>query len=76
MGIEERLPPFFDFPVGTMFWARTQALKPLLALALDWNDYPEEQFQSMVLCCMQGSGYCHSVRVTPGIGSQPHTFRV
>jgi hypothetical protein len=42
MGIEEPLPPFFDFPVGTMFWARTEALKPLLALSLDWNDYPEE----------------------------------
>jgi glycosyltransferase involved in cell wall biosynthesis/septal ring factor EnvC (AmiA/AmiB activator) len=42
MGIKEPLPPFFDFPVGTMFWARTAALKPLFNLKLDWNDYPEE----------------------------------
>src|SRR5262249_24451340 len=42
MGMTETLPPFFDFPVGTMFWARTAALKPLLDLGLDWDDYPQE----------------------------------
>jgi len=42
MGITETLPPFFDFPVGTMFWARTQALLPLWQLKLDWDDYPPE----------------------------------
>lgn len=42
MGMKEPLPPFFDFPVGTMFWARTHALKPLIDLRLDWHDYPEE----------------------------------
>lgn len=31
-----------NFPVGTMFWARTQALKPLADLHLRWEDYPEE----------------------------------
>ncbi len=31
-----------NFPVGTMFWARCQALKPLLDLNLQWEDYPEE----------------------------------
>ena len=42
MGMKEPLPPFFDFPVGTMFWARTAALKPLFNLKLGWSDYPEE----------------------------------
>jgi glycosyltransferase involved in cell wall biosynthesis len=42
MGISEPLPPFFDFPIGTMFWARRQALKPLFDLKLGWDDYPEE----------------------------------
>ena len=42
MGITTPLPPFFDFPVGTMFWARPQALKPLCELKLGWGDYPEE----------------------------------
>lgn len=41
MGIE-KLPDSFNFPVGTMFWARTSALAPLLDLKLDWDDYPEE----------------------------------
>jgi len=31
-----------NFPVGTMFWARTAALKPLIDLNLQWEDYPEE----------------------------------
>lgn len=42
MGIAEPLPPFCDFPVGTMFWARPQALRPLFELELDWADYPDE----------------------------------
>jgi len=42
IGITEPLPAFFEFPVGTMFWARRLALKPLFALDLDWDDYPAE----------------------------------
>jgi glycosyltransferase involved in cell wall biosynthesis len=42
MGIRGTLPPFFNFPIGTMFWARPKALAPLLALGLQWSDYPEE----------------------------------
>ena len=37
-----RLPEHWNFPVGTMFWARTEALAPFVGLALDWEDYPEE----------------------------------
>lgn len=36
---EER---YFNFPAGTMFWARTEALRPLADLNLQWEDYPEE----------------------------------
>lgn len=36
------LPDAFDFPVGTMFWMRTDALRPFLDLKLDWTDYPRE----------------------------------
>jgi glycosyltransferase involved in cell wall biosynthesis len=42
MGIHGTLPPFFNFPIGTMFWARPKALAPLFSLGLQWSDYPEE----------------------------------
>ena len=41
MGLGE-LPQHFNFPVGTMFWARTSALAPLIDLNLQWDDYPRE----------------------------------
>jgi len=42
MGIKEPLAPFFDYPNGTMFWARAAVLKPLFDLKLGSSDYPEE----------------------------------
>lgn len=32
----------FNFPIGTMFWARPKAIQPLFDLNLTWDDYPEE----------------------------------
>jgi 2-polyprenyl-3-methyl-5-hydroxy-6-metoxy-1,4-benzoquinol methylase/glycosyltransferase involved in cell wall biosynthesis len=42
MALRVPLPPNVDFPVGTMFWTRPEALAPLLRLALTWDDYPPE----------------------------------
>lgn len=42
MGIDLPLPRYFEFPVGTMFWAKPKALQPLFDLHLDWSDYPME----------------------------------
>lgn len=42
MGRTEPLPKAFEWPIGTMFWARRKALKPLFDLGLDWDDYPQE----------------------------------
>ncbi|HDH04760.1 MAG TPA: glycosyltransferase [Nitrospirae bacterium] len=42
LGIHELPDRYFNFPMGTMFWARTEALQPLLTKNLRWEDYPEE----------------------------------
>ena len=42
MGIAADLPDELFYPPGAMFWARTEAIAPLLDLDLDWNDYPCE----------------------------------
>jgi glycosyltransferase involved in cell wall biosynthesis len=42
MGIVTELPQELFFPMGTMFWARTDAIAPLLELDLTWSDYPFE----------------------------------
>ena len=35
-----------DFPAGSMFWARSAALRPLLDLGLDFADFPDEHAQT------------------------------
>jgi glycosyltransferase involved in cell wall biosynthesis len=36
------LPANINFPVGTMFWARVDAIQPLFNLNLGWEEYPNE----------------------------------
>ncbi len=36
------LPPHFEFPKGTMFWARPAGLRPLADLCWKWGDFPIE----------------------------------
>ncbi|MDR7194346.1 rhamnan synthesis F family protein [Luteimonas terrae] len=36
---------YIDFPAGSMFWARIDAIRPLLSLALSLDAFPEEQGQ-------------------------------
>jgi glycosyltransferase involved in cell wall biosynthesis len=42
MEIAQPLPMHFDFPIGTMFWARPDALKPFNRLNLHRDDFPAE----------------------------------
>lgn len=41
LGLDD-LPDAFDFPIGTMFWMRGEALAPFVDLGLGWADYPAE----------------------------------
>ena len=40
--LTEPLEKNFNFPVGTMFWARKYQLRKLIQLGMTWSDYPEE----------------------------------
>lgn len=42
LGLTESLRESFHFPVGTMFWARTQAITSMMSLFPCWDDYPKE----------------------------------
>jgi glycosyltransferase involved in cell wall biosynthesis len=77
MGWVGQLPDHFDFPVGTMFWARVQALEPLLRLRLAWDDYPAEPLahdgtllhavERLLVFSSELAGFHHAVTHVPGI---------
>ena len=46
LGISHCPNVYFDFPAGTMFWARTAALKPLFDAGITLNDFAEEAGQT------------------------------
>jgi len=43
--IDPDLPDYVDYPAGTMFWARSDAVKPLLELGLGYENFTEEKGQ-------------------------------
>ncbi|KOR43698.1 polysaccharide biosynthesis protein [Xanthomonas oryzae] len=45
LGFDINAPEYIDFPAGSMFWAKVDALRPLYALNLELKDFPEEQGQ-------------------------------
>jgi glycosyltransferase involved in cell wall biosynthesis len=77
IGIEDPLPPFFNFPVGTMFWARSAALAPLFKLGLNWDSYPEEPvpidgtilhaIERILPLVAQHAGYHYATTQVPGV---------
>lgn len=46
MGFDLTPKHVLDLPSGSMFWARTRALAPLLALNLSYQDFPVEKGQT------------------------------
>ncbi|MBB3800281.1 FMN phosphatase YigB (HAD superfamily) [Xanthomonas arboricola] len=45
LGFDISPSEYIDFPAGSMFWAKVDALRPLYALNLDIKDFPEEHGQ-------------------------------
>lgn len=46
LGFEEIPEAYFDFPAGSMFWARKEALTPLFEADFALKDFPEETGQT------------------------------
>jgi lipopolysaccharide biosynthesis protein len=77
IGWKGGLPDYFDFPLGTMFWIRPQALRPLLDLGLTWTDYPEEPvaydgtllhaLERLPTMACQLAGFTHAVTHVCGV---------
>jgi glycosyltransferase involved in cell wall biosynthesis len=77
MGMRRQLPPFFNFPIGTMFWARTEALAPLFGLGLDWDSYPIEPapidgtilhaLERLLPFVVEDQGYRYATTHVPGV---------
>lgn len=77
MGTTEPLPPFFDFPLGTMFWVRPCALEPLLRLNFQWDGYPVEPvpidgtmlhaIERLLPFAARQAGYRYATTYVPGM---------
>ncbi|RIY01373.1 glycosyltransferase [Aureimonas flava] len=76
MGVASPLPHAFDFPNGTMFWARPAALEPLFALGLATEDYPPEPLpkdgtllhalERLLPFSAEAAGYTVATTLVPG----------
>ena len=70
-------PKHFNFPVGTMFWARKNALSPLFNLNMNWDSYPKEplpndgtvlhSIERLIPFVNESQGFEHSVTNLPSI---------
>ncbi|MGY4643127.1 rhamnan synthesis F family protein [Cellulomonas sp. URHB0016] len=77
LGLTTTLPNHFDFPMGSMFWARPQALRPALEAKLTWDEYPEEPvpidgtmlhaLERILPFVVEEAGYTYAKTVVPGV---------
>ncbi len=71
------IPRSIDFPIGTMFWMRPAALKPLFDLKLGWDDYPDEPvpidgtmlhaLERLLPVICHHAGFTHETTHVPGV---------
>lgn len=75
--INKPIPNNINFPIGTMFWARPIALRPLFELNLRWEDYPPEPLgydgtmlhaiERLIPLVVAHAGYSTAVTHVPGV---------
>lgn len=77
MGIATPLPIHFDFPIGTMFWARPEALRPLFEMPLDPSEIPAEPLpidgtmlhalERLIPFAVAKTGFTYATTHVPGV---------
>jgi len=77
LGITAPLPNHFDFPVGDMYWARTDAIRPLFEAGFQWHEFPEEPLpidgtmlhalERLTPFVVAERGYAYAKTVVPGV---------
>jgi hypothetical protein len=77
MQLKLSFPTSFDFPAGTMFWARPKALKPLIDLDLQASEYPSEPIgvdgtilhaiERLIPFVVEKQGFSIATTRTPGV---------
>ena len=73
----KKLPCHFNFPVGTMFWAKRGALSKLYDEKFTWDDFPKEPIgydgtmlhaiERLIPSIVKKSGYNYKLTYMPGI---------
>jgi FMN phosphatase YigB (HAD superfamily) len=55
LGVSSIPEGYFDFPLGSMFWARAMAIRPILDAGMTWSDFPEEtgQMEGTLAHCLE-----------------------
>jgi lipopolysaccharide biosynthesis protein len=84
MGIRLKSNQTVDFAAGSMFWARTQTLRPFLDLKLTIDEFPPEQGQTdstiahalerLVLYACEHTGFTWAKIAAPGLYRQQATI--
>lgn len=79
IGIRDLPTGYFDYPVGAMFWARTDALRSLFEANFSREDFPEEQGQTdgtlahalerLFTICVKSRGFPVAVLADPFVRS-------
>ena len=77
VGLKSPLPNHFDFPMGTMFWARPQAFKMIADADIKLEDYPAEPLpidgtilhalERLLPFVAHEAGYHYAVTHVPGV---------